>query len=327
MLTASLLLLLAPDPSAEAGPWLTTRWTSSPGCIDDASLDERSAALVGAQVEPAPTRVELSAAPGETWTIGVRLSDDEGIVVERQLRGEDCETLTDAVALIVAVHVDAVGVVRTRPTLAEPTAVAAAVVPAPAEPEPVQALTRVEPAPTRTVVATPVADARVTRPRVSMSASVAGEVGLLPRGAASFEIASGLWWPHVRIDFAGLASLGPDARATTSLPSASFGLFGGAARGCGVITKARLEVALCAAIEIADLRAKTDGRSTEHAAWVAATPSARPMWVIVPKLALYALVDLPIALRRHRYLVDGANLHTVAPVAARFGVGLQVRLP
>lgn len=289
---------------------------------------------MGGEATLPATTLELSATQGVAWTIGVALSDGTGAPVTRELTGDDCETLTDAVALIVAVHVDAVGVVRTRPSLAAPTVVA------PAPPEPIQPAVVAEPhvepppepAPARVVAATPSTEEpprrdRIAKPRVAMSASVAGEVGLLPRGAASLEIASGLWWPHVRLHLVGLASLGPDARATTTLPSAGFGLFGGVVRGCGAIAKGRLEVPLCGGVEVADLRARPAGRGTKHTLWVALTPSVRPTWVILPRLAVFGLVDVPVALRRHRYLIDGEDLHTVAPIGARFGVGVQVRLP
>ncbi len=332
-----LLLSLPPDLPVQAQTWLTTSWTTAPACIDDASLGERSRALVGAQAQPRPTTVELSATPGPAWTIDVRLSDGTGIVVDRQLRGDDCETLTDAVALIVAVHVDAVGVVRTRPTLAEPPVVAP-VRPDPPDP-PIDDASTTASSATRTVVATPSGDerpappGRISRPRMSGSAAVAGELGLQPKGAAAVELALGLWWPHVRLEIGGLVAFGPAIALTESSPAADFTFAGGLARACGVPGRGSIEVPLCLALEIADFRARVSGPGVEEGTverdslWVGLTPSVRPTWAVGKYVALFGLVDVPIALRRHRYLVEGTQLHTIAPVGARFGLGVQVRVP
>lgn len=182
------------------------------------------------------------------------------------------------------------------------------------------------------------------RPRALASVAVAGEVGVQPRAGAALELAGGLGWSHVRVELGALASVGPDAASERlATVGGRFRLLTGLVRGCGVPGNERVELPLCGGLELGDLRATGTGLrrpATVDAPWVAAVASARPQWSPWPRagsgsgerrrarLAVGALLDLVIPLRRHRFATPEAGLvHAVDPVAVRLGLRVELRLP
>lgn len=104
MLVALWLSIHAPD-LPEAPAWLEASVDGAPSCIDGAVLPGRAEAMLGPDTSPPPTRAELHVAPepGDAFAVRLRV-DASGHVVERTLTGRDCDTLTDAVALVIAVQ-------------------------------------------------------------------------------------------------------------------------------------------------------------------------------------------------------------------------------
>jgi hypothetical protein len=163
-----------------------------------------------------------------------------------------------------------------------------------------------------------------------LGAAVAGELGIFPRSAATFELDVGITWKHARAEVAGLASVGPDARPVDGV-AARFRLFAGVVRGCGVLTRDDIEFPICGALEIGELWARGTGlerASTVHALWLAPVVGIRPRWIPTRRLALGIIVDVVIPIFRHRFSTPDARFeHSVAPVGGRLGVGAEVRLP
>lgn len=355
----SSLAALAPLWLAGAPTGLPIRWDSPPACVDAAAVPARVAALVSAPV-PAVT-VGLGAqqhADRDGWTVSLVLEPADAVALRRTLEGRDCATLTEAVVLVVAVHLDAVAaagvLAREQPSTGsegrEPSAVppveSAAVRegagPARGEGE---GSPRFEGAAPREGSAD--ADERAPsrpRPRALASVAVAGEVGVQPRAGAALELAGGLGWSHVRVELGALASVGPDAASERlATVGGRFRLLTGLVRGCGVPGNERVELPLCGGLELGDLRATGTGLrrpATVDAPWVAAVASARPQWSPWPRaesgsgerrrarLAVGALLDLVIPLRRHRFATPEAGLvHAVDPVAVRLGLRVELRLP
>ncbi|MCA9711397.1 MAG: hypothetical protein KDK70_36500, partial [Myxococcales bacterium] len=99
------LLLLSRLASAD----LEIRWRDAPGCISVEPLPSRVAALMNHRASP-PATLELAAAEDEQgWQISMAVHSTTRSF-DRTLHGRDCTTLTEAVALIVAVQLDPVAV-------------------------------------------------------------------------------------------------------------------------------------------------------------------------------------------------------------------------
>lgn len=343
---ALLWLSTQPAPLADPPPsWLRAEWAGTAACVDAGSVPERVEQMLG-EATPPPTHVRLRAEPaGDAWDVILDL-EVEGPAISRTLRGRDCETLTEAVALVVAVHADPLSVaahveaVRTEASTSrvpEPSSETEIVAPprptgppraerqaeasrpAPRRPPPRERTSRREPP---------------ARPRASLGATVAAELGALPTAGASFELGAGLLWPHAQAEIAGLMSIGPSATAPElDTVGGRFRLYAGIARGCGVLGGGRFEVPLCGALELGDLRGRGQGPGLERpetvdGLWVALSLGARPRWVLHPRVALGAVADLIVPLRRHRFAVPNVGVvHEVAPIGARLGLSLQVRLP
>jgi hypothetical protein len=330
---AALALSLASAPTG-----LPIRWDTTPACVDAAVVPARVVALLGQGSTPAGS-LGLGAEPhGEGWRISLALEPGSTAeaTVRRTLEGRDCATLTEAVALVVAVHLDAVaaaGVIMTattgEPRPRPPSSPARSLPPASAPPS--SAAPQLSAAPPLASDASARASSR-SRPRGVLGIAAAGELGVLPRGAAALELAGGVAWPRVRLELGGLASVGPDGTSEQlSAVGGRFRLFTGLLRACGVPSRGRLELPLCGGLELGDLRATGTGLqrpATVDALWVAAVGSARPQWALGSRLAVGALLDLVVPLRRHRFATPEAGpVHEVAPVAVRLGVHVELRLP
>ena len=339
--------------SAPAEP--TIRWDGVPACVDAAHVSGRVGSLVGEDATVAGSLVLAAEPRGEAWRVSLALEPLDGEEpFRRTLEGRDCTTLTEAVALVVAVHLDAVasaGGLEREETRRHGPGVPPVEVPrdAPDEGVPREASDARDPAlageGSPSVRAVGSRDDRASRPRPRALAGfgVAGEVGVQPRAGAAFELAGGVGWPRVRVELGALASVGPDA-ASERLAGVGgrFRLFTGLVRGCGVPGREQLELPLCGGLELGDLRAAGTGLrrpDTVDAPWVAVVASARPQWIprlrsasvsnaARARLALGVLLDLVVPLRRHRFATPEAGLvHAVDPVAVRLGLRVELRLP
>jgi hypothetical protein len=353
------LAALAPLSLASAPMELPIRWDTVPACVDAEGVPARVGALVGDRETVAGTLVLGAERRGGGWGISIALEPSgTEAPLRRTLEGRDCTTLTEAVALVVAVHLDAVAAAHERlehgaPVRSDASSVSpldaglgdaprvSSVAAPPSEVEPSGEATSRSASPR----AIDSRDERASRPRPRALASfaAAGEVGIQPRAGAAFELAGGVGWPRARVELGALASVGPDA---TSERLASVGgrfrLFTGLVRGCGVPGREPLELPLCGGLELGDLRAAGRGLrrpAIVDAPWVAVVASARPQWTPRlrsaagangrrARLALGALLDLVVPLRRHRFAASGAGLvHAVGPVAVRLGLRMELRLP
>lgn len=342
------LAALAPLSLAGAPMGLPIHWETPPACVDAAAVPARVGALVGEGSTVAGTLRLGAERRGEGWTVSLVLEPREGAEgsLRRTLEGRDCATLTDAVALVVAVHLDAVataGVITAGPSALPPEVPQASRVVPPVERSAAQASSFVRPQPASDATTGSAAKPR-PGPRALASLAVAGELGVLPRGAGALELAGGVGWSHARLELGALASLGPNAVSErVAGVGGRFRLLTGLVRGCGVPARGRVALPLCGGLELGDLRASGTGLrrpATVDALWVAAVASARPQWsprrrsAAGPgdrrraRLALGALLDLVVPLRRHRFATAEAGLvHAVDPVAVRLGLRVELWLP
>lgn len=313
---AAVILLASPEMA-----WLETTWSSERACVRAESIAARVEALLGTDRVPPATTLGLTATQsGDAWTVALDLQAGE-LSRQRELRGDDCEVLTEAVALVVAVQLDPVAVAA----VVEPV-VAPAIVPEPdVVPEPASESREPDVAPRPPPLPLP-----RSRPRAVLGASIGGEIGISPRSAAAFALDVGVTWKHVRLELGGLTSLGPDARPVDGV-SSRFRLFAGVVRGCGVIVRDAIEFPICGALEIGELWARARGLDdprTVHAFWLAPVIGIRPRWNATRRVALGVLIDVVIPIYRHEFAAPPTRFeHAVAPVAGRVGVGAEIRLP
>lgn len=334
VLGSLIALLLSASPPVG----LETRWDTSPACVEAHALPARVASLSGREAMPA-ARLSLGAErSGVQWKVSLELEtpgSSSAAPLRRTLEGRDCATLTEAVALVVAVQLDAVAVAQViasreaAPSLEQVELPEVLEVAEPSSPAPTRS-----PAPALRASDSDSAPSpsRRPRPRAIVGLAAAGELGILPRGAAAFELTGGLGWPRASLELGALTSLGPDGVSEQSpAVGGRFRLFTGLVRSCGVPSQGRLALPLCGGLELGDLRAVGTGLqrpSTVNAWWVAVVASARPQWWVSPRFGVGALLDLVVPLRRHRFAIAEAGpVHEVAPVAVRLGVHVSVRLP
>ncbi|MEM9456539.1 MAG: hypothetical protein AAGF11_20345 [Myxococcota bacterium] len=339
------------------------RWQAPAGCPEAVDVRERVSALLGR----VPTQRDLQAEgiidPGPPWrlelstTIGGRLQ-------RRVLEANDCATVTEAAALILAVSVDPL---RVSPQVAPAQAPAQAdvVVPAvvspqaggigevpggieavvgtavdggrgsvPVEggaPQPEQGPEQ-EPEQGQTVPRTSRERARA-RPRAWLRLGVGGELGAVPRGTGGVRLGVVLEGAraHLRLDggywIDRVAVLREDPEQT------------GAQIGLGTVTLAggprlggeRVAVPIAVGIEAGGLRTRGVGLVSPRVltfAWVAGVVSVGVRAKVAQRLAVWGVVEGFIPVRRPSVRVgQGATeveVHRVAPLGGRILLGLAV---
>ena len=310
-----------PVEAVEAVEAVEVRWVGPSGCIDEQTLAQQVIDLAGQP--PAPIDLEASSSE-RGWRIRVTYED-----TRREIEAQDCAVLTEAVALIVAVRVDAVRTaakVEPRPEPPpepEPIPEAEAEAEAQAVPEPIPAKRppRPEPPPTPPQRAAPVS----LSPTVLLG--VAGDLGTLPRGGAAMRAEVGLRRRALELDLGAVATLGPASAPQAGVRS-SFRLFAGSAQACWLLESAAIEAPLCARTEVGVLQARPSGLTEptdRDALWVA--PAIRAG--LAPSRGRFApegFLEVAAPALRHRFVFeDDRELHRLPPVVLRLGLALRWR--
>ncbi len=297
-------------------------WVSEPACIDVDEVQRVVEELVPGASVPAVTVGATHQA--DEWQISIVLGQ-----TSREIRGADCELLTEATALIIAVRIDAVAAAEVlepatvqRPTPLQPPTAQTVVLPRTAEPEPAP-----EPGPSPR---TPSPRPARRRPIGVGGVGVGGELGALPRGAVALSASGGIRWPRARVELGGGASFGPRATASrASNVTAAFRLIAGVARGCAVVAAGAFELPLCGGVEVGVLSARPRGleqpRSVD-ALWLAPTLGLRVQRWWARRVAPGLFVDVATPLLRHNFGTgDAGSLHTLPAVVVRGGLELRLR--
>jgi hypothetical protein len=169
--TVSLRALAEPPPSAPLVRW------DAPASCPPGDLTDRVASLVGLghqQLAARLLRVDAVASPTETgvWLARLRIETVAGSG-ERSFAAEDCRSLVDAVALILALTVDPSAVTQRGGLPSKP---------------PVE------------LGAQPSAKTARPRPRFLLRPLLAADIGILPDVALAYGLAAGLAWPTLRLE-------------------------------------------------------------------------------------------------------------------------------
>lgn len=339
-----LLALAAPAPAAPqpAPTPVDLRWSAPAECPDAAAFLHATEELVGRTLaidEHAELRVDGRVTVSEgVYALQLRFGHDENPA--RTLEAAQCDLLVDAGSLVVATRLlealdgPAPPRVPEPITAREPTADPGP--PIPRAPTPASLPVTTEPRP-------PAAEPR-TAPDDTPPADRSLRVAIAVLGGASFGVQ-----PSVAGTLQGdVALLLPSARvtigarhgfATTARASEDFGVRVSATSahglGCWDPALGRIDVPVCAGIEIGALVGRGDGRaqtSTTSRQLFAAIPlQAGIGWAVRPRLALRADLRAGIAIDRPGFHVeipgDTLELFRMGAGSIAGSVGIELRLP
>jgi len=291
----------APTPPASALTW------DAPATCPSADLFARVASLVGLSDEQLATkllRVDAAISPtaGGSWLARLRIETAAGSG-ERSFYAEDCRSLIDGAALILALAVD-------------PTATAGRM-PSPA------------------LAAQPAERATSPRPRFLLRPLLAADIGTLPEVGLLYGLAAGLAWPSLRFEIDGsyqspqtvADTLGHSGRVRLPLSSG--------ARACVSPWRLnRIEPAACLGAAFAWLR--STGENLAHAEThdtlsIAVMPGVAVGLRLRDWLWLRADAGLGIVARRAKLQIlnasqNASEVYSVPWLTGRVGGGLEFRL-
>ncbi len=310
-LAFGLALLAAAFPicaRAEPASAPELHWVAQPACPTHAFMD-RVAALAGLgpdELGAKLLRVDAVVRLTERgdWKTRLTIETTAG-AGERSFAAEDCSTLVEGAALIVALTID--------PSL-------------PSEkkgpPGPVETDAGAQPVTTR------------TRPRIVLRPLVAADVGLLPHVALATGLAAGLAWPRFRMELDGSYLSAQDVADGLGRGGRIRVLVDSRARACWVGRTGRIEPAACAGPAVAWLRSQGQTglavAETHRTLFVALGGGAAVGLQLRDWLWLRVEGSLDLAVRRPRFsVVDGnrgaREVHTARPLTGRMGGGVEFR--
>ncbi len=314
----------APEPSS-------VHWTAPEGCPAADELRHGVERRLGRTLSPG--EVDVDARVTEPASGGFRLAlttDVEGVHDERTLDADDCGALADATALIVALAVDPVAVAD---------ALGAWQSPAPEDaPPPIVATNEVGPATGtgRSPAARAESPTEPTdgprEPMTGIFRSSAGVgLGAVPGVTGAFALAGGLRWSRARLELEGNYWIprpsAPDDQARVRVQLGTV-----TARGCGQLSRDRIEAPLCGGIAVGGMRG--DGRGAPNARvaqglWLALEAGVGLSWWFAPQWALAGgfVASVPVVHPSFDLAADPPRvLFEPSAVAGRLWLGIEFRL-
>jgi len=310
-------------PSAHAEPprpsAVSLTWEAPAGCpSSERILAETDRILAGSTVRTDPP-IEARARvrqDGERWLLSLETRRGE-VAGSRELEGESCTALGEAMIVILVLMIDPALVPETPPSL-EPEPV---VEPPPPPPPAPPVVTRPAPPPVEP------AGCRWGRPALSLSAL--GDLGALPGPAGGGELAFGLRRCALG---ASLAARGLAPRTGEAALDAGAGgdlwLYAAGAALALHADLAGLELAAAAGFEAGAMSGQGVGINNPdsgRALWLAASAGGAIVIPLTARLGARAAVDLVVPLRRPRFVIDDLGaVHRAAAVTGRLALGLEL---
>lgn len=248
----------------------------------------------------------------------------------RVLEAADCDELHQAIALLLAIHVD---------PLAETPGPEPAPAPAPEpEPEPSAAVPPPEPVPVSPDVrpdpATPPSEeppqnpAPVVAPdRGFVRAGVGVMAGPLPNAAPMFELSAGWARRYLRLD--GRVGYLPPQRDELDGAQVRYQAWDIGGRGCGLLHARALTVPLCVGVGAGAVHGRAtgfEGAARDRRALVHASGSVGVDWAIASRLAFWARAEGGATVLRPVFEIEGLGRVRTTPawrVGALFGVSFD----
>lgn len=322
------------QPVSSATPsddWLT--WTAPGACPSDAYIRTATEERLGRT--PTAKEITVTSEIADRGADGLSLSlrTTRGAQSDtHELTAHDCLALADAAALIVALTVDAVAVAEHVATADVTEPLAPAQAPQPQTDPPVVETT---PGPTAPPPPRPPGTDRAppsVLPVAFMLAAGGGaELGALPSVSGGPSLWATLAWKNARLEVGG-AYFAPRT-ATVDNASVRVQMGVAAARGCGRLRMPRVEVPLCAGMEIGGVRGNGAGAPDARPAgglWLAPTASAGVHGWVLPRLAVFGRVEVAVPVASTAFDVrdpgDPVELFRPEPVSGRLWIGIEGKL-
>lgn len=331
--------LFAGAAPALARPAVEFRWDAPAGCPAEAEVvAELERLLGGTLAERAGPRLTAIARvrqePGGGFDLRLWTVSDEG-TLQRSLAHADCDALARAGALIAAMAIDPSVLDRmSEETDAAEVAAEAKMVDepeAPPEPEPEpEPEAPPEPGPEPPVLPSPARKDRALRGGLRLGGGFS--FGDLPGLGALVRLTPALIWPRARLELE--VSYGPLRRARfDDVPDqgADLQLATGVVRGCPLLRAGRLEVPLCAGLEIGAVFGRGVGYAISSEArqlFVGLQLAPGALFVVHPRVALGAVVEGAVHVVRPRFFIKNyGEVYRSAPASVRALLAVEVRFP
>jgi hypothetical protein len=290
-------------------------WKAPEGCPTEAELIEKATRLLGYSLVQHPTPIrfeaEVTQRADQRWTLTLDMTH-EGGATRRSLNGESCQAVAEAAAAAIALAL--------KPPDAEPE-------PRPAEPAEQPAAPAPEP-PLKAPVRRAPKPSKHEAPRLRFAARLVGGADFFVFPSPAFDVTASaglLVGQRWQIEAFGLWL--PSQRSTVAGAEADFQLLGGGARGCILPTEWLVG---CLGLEVGQVRAR--GQNVTHsragnATWVAPEadlvvlrPLAGPL-----SLALEGAAAVPLA--RTEFQISGVGVHELPVATGRLGLGVEAAWP
>ena len=305
---------------------MALQWSAPPECPTQVDVEARVRALVGPDAHVAGRVTAQIVRTGARFEATVSLQTQAGATT-RTVGAEDCIAVADAVALVIAVGLDPLAVssvVRDAeaPSIAPPPAT-------PREPDAMPPREAVAPR-----VREPALVPRRARPELGLHgfAQGAAAVGVLPEPGVALGGGLALRIGAARLELSGSHQIGrryahPAVRESGALVGASVGRVA----ACWTPTAGRFIFPLCAGAEVGLMAARGRGVAptrTARTIWATAVPHVRALWFPVWRFGFGPVVEVPVAITRPHFTIDGVDGDIVraGPLGVRVGLVLEVLL-
>jgi hypothetical protein len=297
------------EPARSAsGPAL--RWEGPDDCRPG-DLIGHVAELVGLDRERLASKLvrvfaRVNPRPEGDWRAQLDIETSAGSG-ERAFEAEDCRSLVDGIALIVALAVD--------PTVQVPQ------VPAVQKPAP--------PGPDARDAGVGSA-ARATRPRLLLRPLLGAEVGTLPEVSLAYGLAVGVAWSHLRLEADGKTAASQEKWNASGHGARLRALLSSGGRACLQATPSgSFEPAACAGASVSWLRStglRIAQPETHDSLAVALTAGAALGLRLLDWLWLRAEGALALSVKRPRFEIEGAEeVYRVRLLSGFLGGGIELR--
>ena len=269
---------------------------------------------------------------GARWQVLVSLDSAADSIERRTFEADDCESLAQAFALIVAVHIDALAVVdppilpRPQPSVPTPTTTSDAAS-SPATRRGPSARLRASSAPMAPSAVAP----RSTTPAVQGLIRVEGgaSAGIWSGFGGGAGLMAGALGPRWRVEGGVMGWPARSASDRSGQVAVRLDLVAARVRGCGGPATAQVSVPLCIGAEVGGLRGVgttgVDQPDVRWTPWGAATFGAGLAWAPRPWIAPYLGLEGSIPVVRPRFSVGDVVVTRTGAVGARLWAGIELR--
>lgn len=310
--------LQVPAPMQERAA-VTLRWEAPVGCPDHAAV----ASAIAARQPVDPVTVDARVTATDVGVVADLVIDSAHGSTQRRLQSPSCDSIVDAVALLVQVAAD---------PLPTPARIAPASGPAAQQLAPPELPEEPALAPTPTVQRTRPAQRR-PRPKARLAAMGTIGAGTLPRLDAGGRVSIGIATRRLLADV-GATILAPQRARTPADVEVAIAAFGGVARVCPVVPLdgPRLELSVCAALTAGVLRGRSSGAAIvgpDQALqpWVRLAAAPELAVVVHPRVRVTATLEAGGHVVRSGFAVAGlGQVWTPRPWAIHGSAGIEVRL-